>query len=148
MTEDSDDVVEFDELVALAYAELAIGPAPRAIVKTRLMARIAEIPQAPAGFGFRMAADDDWLPHPVPGIRMKVLSVKRSATSSAGRFSRWAAVWAREILSTPTPARNMASCGRTKARKCCSSCLPRITCLPLLADASRIQNSEFIILNS
>jgi quercetin dioxygenase-like cupin family protein len=77
MTEDSDDVVEFDELVALAYAELAIGPAPRAIVKTRLMARIAEIPQAPAGFGFRMAADDDWLPHPVPGIRMKVLSVNR-----------------------------------------------------------------------
>jgi quercetin dioxygenase-like cupin family protein len=77
MTDHSDDVVEFDERVALALAELAIGPAPRAVVKTQLMARIAGIPQAPAGFGFRFAADDDWLQHPVPGIRMKVLSVNQ-----------------------------------------------------------------------
>jgi quercetin dioxygenase-like cupin family protein len=77
MTEQHDDVVEFDELVALALAELALGPAPRPIVKTQLMARIAETPQAPAGFGFQMAADDDWRAHPVPGIRMKILSVNR-----------------------------------------------------------------------
>jgi quercetin dioxygenase-like cupin family protein len=77
MTEHSDDVVEFDELVALALAELAVGPAPRSLVKTQLMARIAETAQAPAGFDVRLAADDDWVPHPVPGIRMKVLSINR-----------------------------------------------------------------------
>jgi quercetin dioxygenase-like cupin family protein len=79
MSEQLDDVVEFDELVALALAELAIGPAPRAIVKTQLMARIAETPQASAGFSFRLAADEDWLPHPVPGIRMRVLSVNKAS---------------------------------------------------------------------
>jgi hypothetical protein len=61
MTDHSDDVVEFDERVALALAALAIGPAPRPIVKTQLMARIAETPQTPAGFGFRFADDDDWM---------------------------------------------------------------------------------------
>jgi hypothetical protein len=40
MTDHVDDVVEFDELVALALAEASSGPAPRPIVKTRLMARI------------------------------------------------------------------------------------------------------------
>ena len=77
MTEHADDVVEFDELDALAFAELVAGPAPRPIVKTQLMARIAETLRPPAGFGFRLAVDEDWLPHPVPGIRMKVLSVNR-----------------------------------------------------------------------
>lgn len=77
MTEYSDDVVEFDELAALALAALGVGPAPRPIVKTQLMARIAEAASAHAGFDFRFSADDDWLPHPVPGIRMKVLSVNR-----------------------------------------------------------------------
>jgi len=77
MTEPLDDMVEFDELVALALAELAVGPAPRPIVKTQLMARIAVTAQVPAGFGVRLATDDDWLPHPVPGIRMRVLSVNR-----------------------------------------------------------------------
>ncbi|MQA29726.1 MAG: cupin domain-containing protein [Luteitalea sp.] len=77
MNEQSDDAVEFDEIVALALAELAAGPAPRPTVRTQLMAQIAGTAPVPAGFGFRMAADDDWAPHPVPGIRMKVLSVNR-----------------------------------------------------------------------
>ena len=75
MTQHLDDVVEFDEIVALALGELAAGPAPRPMVKTRLMARIADSAPAPAGFSLRFAPDDDWLAHPVPGIRMKVLSV-------------------------------------------------------------------------
>ena len=75
MTERLDDVVEFDELVALALAELAVGPAPRPVVKIQLMARIGDSASAPAGFSLRFALDDDWLPHPVPGIRMKVLSI-------------------------------------------------------------------------
>ena len=77
MTERLDDLVEFDELVALALAELAVGPSPRPVVKTQLMARIAESAPAPAGFALRFAPDDDWLPYPVPGIRMRVLSVNR-----------------------------------------------------------------------
>ena len=43
------------------------------------MARIAmnDVVPAPAGFRFRFEAEDDWQPHPVPGIRMKVLSVNQ-----------------------------------------------------------------------
>ena len=78
MTEESDnDVVEFDEPIALALATLAGGAEPRPIVKTRLMARISENAAMPAGFTLRFDFDEDWLPHPVPGIRMKVLSVNR-----------------------------------------------------------------------
>jgi quercetin dioxygenase-like cupin family protein len=75
MTKERDDVVEFDELVGLAMAELALGPTPSPLVKTQLMARIADRAPAPAGFSLRFATDDSWLAHPVPGIRMKVLSV-------------------------------------------------------------------------
>jgi quercetin dioxygenase-like cupin family protein len=77
MTENSDDIVEFDELVALALAELTLGPAPRPIVKARLLARISESAATPAGFTLRFDLDDDWLAHPVSGIRMKILSINR-----------------------------------------------------------------------
>jgi quercetin dioxygenase-like cupin family protein len=63
----------------LAFASLtAGGPAPRPEVKERLMARLAG-PPVPRGFSFRFADDADWLPHPVPGIRMQVLAVNRAA---------------------------------------------------------------------
>ena len=77
MTKPFDDVVEFDELVALALAETVVGPAPSPLVKTQLMARIANSAPAPAGFSLRFVADDNWLAHPVPGIRMKVLSINQ-----------------------------------------------------------------------
>jgi anti-sigma factor ChrR (cupin superfamily) len=35
-------------------------------------------PPVPEGFTFRFAADGEWLPHPVPGIRMRVLSVNKA----------------------------------------------------------------------
>jgi quercetin dioxygenase-like cupin family protein len=72
-----DDAVEFDELMAVALASRVSGPEPRPSVKTDLMARIAqdgEVP-VPAGFRLRFDVEDDWQPHPVPGIRMKVLSI-------------------------------------------------------------------------
>jgi quercetin dioxygenase-like cupin family protein len=79
MTDDlEDDVIEFGETVALALASLASGAAPRPEVRHRLMSRLAE-PQPPAGFSFRFASDAGWLPHPVPGIRMKVLALNRAA---------------------------------------------------------------------
>jgi len=77
MSDFVDDVVEFEEVVALALAEASSGPAPRPIVKAQLLARLAEDAPIPAGFSLRFAPDDDWVPHPVPGIRMKVLSVNR-----------------------------------------------------------------------
>jgi len=77
MSDFVDDVVEFEEVVALALAEASSGPAPRPIVKAQLLARLAEDAPVPAGFSLRFAPDDDWVPHPVPGIRMKVLSVNR-----------------------------------------------------------------------
>lgn len=71
------DLVEFDEVVSLALAETAgTSELPCADVKTRLMSRLAER-SAPAGFSFHFASDDDWLPHPMPGIRMKVLAMNR-----------------------------------------------------------------------
>lgn len=78
MTDDLADALEFDEVVAIWLAELASAEAPRPEVKQRLLARIAEAaPAVPAGFSFRYAADEDWLPHPVPGIRMKILAMNR-----------------------------------------------------------------------
>jgi anti-sigma factor ChrR (cupin superfamily) len=75
---DDFDVVEFDELIAVALAQAAgVGEAPSPEVKARLMSRLAEAFPPPAGFSFRLASQDDWLPHPVPGIRMKVLALNR-----------------------------------------------------------------------
>ena len=80
MTDDSEfDTIEFDEVVALALASLAAGGAvPRMEVRERLLASLAA-PPVPTGFSFRFASDADWLPHPVPGIRMKVLALNRPA---------------------------------------------------------------------
>jgi quercetin dioxygenase-like cupin family protein len=79
MTEDPDDIVQFDDDLSLALASLASGPEPRPIVKARIMAAIAEPAAPPAGFALRLERDDDWLPYPVPGIRMKVLSVNQKS---------------------------------------------------------------------
>ncbi len=82
MTEDSLDTLEFDEVVALALAQAAAsedGPSPD--LKARLMASIAgaegadqAAPAVPSGFEFRFMSESAWRPHPVPGIRMKVLA--------------------------------------------------------------------------
>jgi anti-sigma factor ChrR (cupin superfamily) len=68
--------IDFDDL-ELPLAELAsAGAAPRPGVRERLMARVRdETHEVPTGFALRLAAEQDWLPHPVPGIRMKVLSL-------------------------------------------------------------------------
>jgi anti-sigma factor ChrR (cupin superfamily) len=80
MTDDQpSDAIEFDEVLLLAFASLAAGSAaPRPEVKQRLLASLGA-PPVPAGFAFRFAADADWLPHPVPGIRVKVLALNRAA---------------------------------------------------------------------
>ena len=71
-----DETLELDETILLALAESVRGPAPRPEVKQQLLARLSA-EALPRGFSVRLAADDDWMPHPVPGIRMKVLSVNR-----------------------------------------------------------------------
>src|SRR5579864_6617008 len=75
----SDDLVEFDEAVALALAVAAdAGVAPRPEVKSLLMARIAETTApVPAGFLFSFS-HEGWQPYPLPGIRMKVLAIDRA----------------------------------------------------------------------
>jgi anti-sigma factor ChrR (cupin superfamily) len=75
-----DDVAEFDDLVALALAEAAgTGEAPSREVRDALFARLTKDPApVPPGFAFRFASEGDWLPHPVPGIRMKVLALNRA----------------------------------------------------------------------
>jgi anti-sigma factor ChrR (cupin superfamily) len=80
MSDDSEsDVIEFDPLLALALARVARGRGtPRPEVKLRLMDALAA-PPAPDGFSFRFEVDADWLPHPVPGIRMKMLALNRAA---------------------------------------------------------------------
>ena len=47
-------------------------------MKARLLARV-RAESIPEGFSFRFEADNDWVPHPVAGIRMKVLA--RNLTS-------------------------------------------------------------------
>jgi quercetin dioxygenase-like cupin family protein len=73
------DTVEFDDIVALALARLTVESSPRPAVKAQLMAKITSDLVAPPPRGFRLHfdTDDDWRPHPVPGIRMKVLSVNQ-----------------------------------------------------------------------
>ncbi len=71
-----DDAVEFDEIVTLALAELTTGPIPGAHVRAALLARVSEDAAHP-GFVFRLAADEDWRPYPIAGIRMKVLAMNR-----------------------------------------------------------------------
>jgi anti-sigma factor ChrR (cupin superfamily) len=72
------DLMDFDEVIALALAEAAAtgAPAPRPELRDRILARV-KAPETPAGFAFRFESEPDWLPHPVPGIRMKVLSLNR-----------------------------------------------------------------------
>jgi len=81
MSDDSRTDVEFDEMLELALAYAAGGAAPRPEVKDRVLASLPGLDSlpAPAGFLFRFAADADWLPHPVPGIRMKVLALNPAA---------------------------------------------------------------------
>ena len=70
--------VEFDEIVELSLAQLAVGEeSPGSEVKVRLLAAIGE-PFVPAGFSIRRAAEQDWMPHPVPGIRMKILALNKA----------------------------------------------------------------------
>jgi anti-sigma factor ChrR (cupin superfamily) len=79
MTDDlRSDAIEFDETLVLAFASLAAGSAaPRPEARQRLLASLPQ-PPVPTGFSFRFAADADWRPHPVPGIRMKVLALNRA----------------------------------------------------------------------
>ena len=72
MTEDADSV-EFAGIVALGLAAAATAIEPRPEVKQQLMERVAAS-SVPDGFAIHLAADQRWLPHPVPGIRMKILA--------------------------------------------------------------------------
>lgn len=79
MDDDSPDVIEFDEVVALALARASVGHAvPRPEVRDRLLAMITG-PSPVRGFSFRCDAAGGWQPHVVPGIQMKVLSLNRAA---------------------------------------------------------------------
>ena len=74
---DEVDGVEFDTLVALALATTTSGVEPRSEVRQRLMGRLAAAAD-PEGFAFDLARDDRWLPHPIPGIRMRVLALNKA----------------------------------------------------------------------
>jgi anti-sigma factor ChrR (cupin superfamily) len=79
MTDDPNDPIEFDEVTLLALARAAdAGEIPSPRVKQHLMERIYSTAgdTLPAGFRILESADG-WLPHPVPGIKMKVLSLDR-----------------------------------------------------------------------
>ena len=73
--------IDFQDLEWL-LAELAAANAepPPAQVREQLMRRVfADVPPVPAGFAFSLAHSDRWYAHPVPGIRMRVLSMNRQA---------------------------------------------------------------------
>jgi len=78
MTNDLD-AVEFDDLIVLALAHSAAdgSVAPRPEFRQELLSRLID-PPVPGGFSFRLSEDGDWLPHPVPGIEMKVLAMNRA----------------------------------------------------------------------
>ena len=72
----------FDPAIGHALAMAVEGPMPSAAVKERLMARVTASLTTPGGFSFvfdRPGEDgSEWMEHPVPGIRMKVLALNKS----------------------------------------------------------------------
>lgn len=80
MTDDSNDPIEFDEVTLLGLARAAdAGEAPSTHVKEHLMTRIYSTAADPLPAGFHiLESAEGWLPHPVPGITMKVLSIDRA----------------------------------------------------------------------
>jgi quercetin dioxygenase-like cupin family protein len=74
------DAIEFDDLItiALAHSVADDGVGPRAALRQELLARLID-PPVPPGFSFHFAKDADWVPHPVPGIKMKVLAMNRAS---------------------------------------------------------------------
>lgn len=78
MTDDTSDQIEFDEVTLVALARAAdAGELPSPAVKQRLMAQIEAAAPLPDGFHIVFDATDRWVDHPVPGIRMKTLSLDR-----------------------------------------------------------------------
>jgi len=63
--------------VALAWSTMSGGSGPSPDLRRRILAACAP-PALPAGFRIERGADDTWHPHPMPGIRMKVLSVNEA----------------------------------------------------------------------
>lgn len=78
MAQDPRDEVEFDDVMMIALAASADAGAARPIVRDRLLARVGSA-SVPAGFAFRFADAIAWQPHPIPGIRMQVLSAQRES---------------------------------------------------------------------
>jgi quercetin dioxygenase-like cupin family protein len=61
--------------VTAALAELgAADAAPRPQIRAALLGRIGAPEPVPAGFTFKLDEEETWVPHVVPGIRMKLLS--------------------------------------------------------------------------
>ena len=74
---DDADLIEFDDVLTLALGTSARGAdAPSPDVRAKLMDRVHAATE-PSGFTFTWSADQDWMPHPVPGIKMKVLALNR-----------------------------------------------------------------------
>ena len=73
--------IDFEDL-ELLLADLASAGAetPAPAVRDRLMARVLDDnPPVPPGLVFSLAVSDRWLPHPIPGIRMRVLALNRES---------------------------------------------------------------------
>jgi anti-sigma factor ChrR (cupin superfamily) len=68
------EIVEFDEVVALALAASVDVAEPRPEVKRLLLDRV-RASAVRSGFSVVRADGAEWMPHPVPGIRMKVLAL-------------------------------------------------------------------------
>jgi len=78
---DEADKESVDDALLLAMARLAerATPPPSPGVRGRLLERLRTLSPIPPGFSMRTEEDEGWMPHPVPGIRMKILSVNKAA---------------------------------------------------------------------
>lgn len=72
-----DDVV-FDEVIALSLAKVASpsGLGPQPAVRQRILAHIGQFAAGP-GFSIRRSDEANWEPHPVAGVRMRILASNR-----------------------------------------------------------------------
>ncbi len=74
------EVRDLREIMAVAAGVASELETPPPHVRDRLLARLGiggAPPPVPEGFAFTLATDEEWIPHAVPGIRLKMLSVNR-----------------------------------------------------------------------
>ena len=76
---DQQEKLSFDDGLLIALARAAEQNTPPAGARQRLIDRLRRLSSLPPGYSVRTVDDEGWVPHLVPGILMKVLSLNEAS---------------------------------------------------------------------